>query len=269
MAGPFDTTHGFVVPVYGAAPWLGRCLDSIQGQSVESRAVVTTSTPSAELASLCASRRLPLFVNPVARGIAADWNFSLSHGTGEWVTIAHQDDWYEREYVDACLGAVSSVPQATMIFTAATEILVESGRTAFNTVVKRAMCAAAFLGQRSIHSTARKRLLLSFGNPIPCASVMINRRLRPAFEFPEGWRSNLDWRAWLALADAPGSFVYVPRPLVHRSLHTNAATTRDLDARAREDALMFRELWPRPIASALNGVYAASRLPYGRLRPNE
>ena len=54
------------------------------------------------------------------------------------------------------------------------------------------------------------------------------------FSFPEGWRSNLDWIAWLQLAGEPGAFAYVPRALVHRTLHADAATTRELGiARAK------------------------------------
>ena len=268
MTGADREAHMFVVPVFGQAEWLDRCLDSLQGQTVRSHLVVTTSTPNTRISTACEQRQIPLVVNPVSRGIAADWNFALTHGAAEWVTLAHQDDWYAERYVESCLEAARQTPDATLVFTDATERFAETGRTIANTRFKRILCALGFLTRRSIASRTRKRLLLSFGNPIPCSSVMINRRLLPTFGFPDGWRSNLDWSAWLALADQPGAFVYVPHPLVHRTLHANAATTRDLDDRAREDARMFDALWPWPIAGALKRIYSASRAPYLRLRSN-
>jgi hypothetical protein len=135
-----------------------------------------------------------------------------------------------------------------------------------NTRIKRVLCATAFMGSRSIESRWRRRLLLAFGNPIPCPSVMFNRRTIGSFQFDEGWKSNLDWHAWLTLADCPGAFAYVPRPLVHRAVHADATTTRDLSDRAIEDDRMLRAIWPVPIAAALSRVYARSRRQYEPLR---
>jgi hypothetical protein len=95
---------------------------------------------------------------------------------------------------------------------------------------------------------------------------MINRDEAGDFRFPEGWRSNLDWRAWCDLAERRGSFVYLASRLVHRTMHRDAETTRALADRAIEDARMFRELWPAPVAAALNVLYAPSRHLYAALR---
>jgi glycosyltransferase involved in cell wall biosynthesis len=263
------------VPAFGEPQWFDRCLESLQAQTSASDILVTTSTPNAYLASIAERRRIPIVVNPVSAGIASDWNFALEQIDSEWVSLAHQDDWYAADYVASCVSALDGVPDAILAFTDATEVLAGPAGAAglaemtselTNTRVKRAICALAFLTSRSIHSTLRRRLLLSFGNPIPCPSVMINRRRLPRFRFPDGWRSNLDWRAWCTLAEEPGAFVYVSRRLVHRTLHADAATTRALADRAREDALMFRVLWPAPVAAVLNRLYAPSRSPYRVLR---
>jgi hypothetical protein len=153
-----------------------------------------------------------------------------------------------------------------LVFTDAVETLEGEPALVVNARVKRALRAAAFLTSDSIESRFRRKLLLAFGNPIPCPAVMLNRRLLGSFSFEAGWRSNLDWRAWITLAKRPGAFVYVARPLVHRTLHRHAATTRELEARAREDDRMFREIWPAPIAAALSRIYSVSRRPYSALR---
>jgi hypothetical protein len=166
-----------------------------------------------------------LIVNQDSRGIAADWNFALTQGDTEWVSLAHQDDWYEPDYVELCLRTASQSAHPILIFTDAVETVEGDSR-----------------------------------------GVLINRRALPQFRFPAGWRSNLDWSAWLVLADARGAFVRVARPLVHRTLHATAETTQSLSDRAAEDDQMFYRLWPSPIALALSRMYAASRRPYIRLR---
>jgi glycosyltransferase involved in cell wall biosynthesis len=255
--------HMFVVPAFGEPRWIERCLQSIEAQTLTSRTLITTSTPSAHLSRAAARFGVPPVVNPVSAGIAADWNFALTQADTEWITIAHQDDWYEPDYLAACMATAKQRSDTVLAFTASRETLEGSDVPVANTYVKRLICTLAFLMTPAIASPVRKRLLLSFGNPVPCASVMLNRRALPAFRFPAGWTSNLDWRAWLDLAGQPGAFVYVRRPLVQRTLHAGAATSRGLDDRAREDRLMFTELWPGPIARALNRIYAASRNPYG------
>ena len=259
-------SHIFAVPAFGEPRWLERCVLSLQRQTVLSAIVITTSTPNSHIASVAQQCGVPLVVNPRAAGIASDWNFALDQAETGWVTLAHQDDWYEPGYVEACLAAAATITRPSLVFTSATETVDGDTRTLLNTRVKRMISGSVFLGGRSIDAAWRKRLLLSFGNPIPCPSVMINRDEAPDFRFPEGWKSNLDWRAWCELAGKPGPFVYIAKPLVHRTMHRDAETTRALADRAIEDARMFRELWPAPIAAALNFLYAPSRHLYATLR---
>lgn len=258
----------FVLPAFGEPAWIERCLDSIEQQTRKSRVVITTSTPNRYLHAIAERRGLPLVANPESGGIAADWNFALLHGDARWVTVAHQDDWYDPAYVDLCLAAAATAADAVLVFTHSIERIEGERAEAVNARVKRTLSRLAFGTESSIQSTFRKKMLLAFGNPIPCPSVMLNREALGDFRFPDGWKSNLDWSAWVALARAPGAFVCVPRPLVHRTLHRGAATTQALSDRAVEDDRMFRELWPAPMAFVLRHVYAASRRPYARLGGN-
>jgi len=272
MLGPMtspdvQSSHTFVVPAFGEPPWLERCVASIQRQTVRSSMLITTSTPNSHVQSVAERLRVPLVVNPRAQGIASDWNFALAQARTQWVTLAHQDDWYEQDYTEACLDAVTpNAGGAILVFTGATETLDGRGGTLLNTRVKRAISGSVFGPTESITSSWRKRLLLSFGNPIPCPSAMINLSAAADFRFPDGWKSNLDWSAWYELAQRPGAFVYVARRLVHRTMHAGAETTNALADRAREDARMFRMLWPAPIAVALNLLYSPSRHLYSALR---
>jgi glycosyltransferase involved in cell wall biosynthesis len=254
-----------VVPAFGKGKWLARCLDSLQRQSYRSQILITTSTPNDDLEHVSGNRGIPLVVNPVSRGIASDWNFALEQTRSDWVTLAHQDDWYSPQYAESILAIASEAPDSTLIFSGAVEALEGSSRTVLNPLVKRAICDAVFLGATSIRSRVRKRLLLSFGNPVPCPAVSLNRRLLPMFRFEEGWKSNLDWVAWLELATQPGAFGYVRRPLVNRTLHADAATSLGLTDRAKEDDLMLARLWPWPVSTIFGVAYAVGRWPYKKL----
>ena len=90
--------------------------------------------------------------------------------------------------------------------------------------------------------------------------MALNRRLLP-IPIREGWRSNLDWIAWLELSSQAGMFGYVRKPLVHRTLHSDGATRLGLAHRTREDGLVLDMLWPRPISTLIGAMYAAGRSP--------
>ena len=149
------------------------------------------------------------------------------------------------------------------------ETMADTGAQVRNSRVKRIICDGVFLGAASICSPMRKRLLLSFGNPIPCPSVMVNRSAAPDFTFSEQMKSNLDWVAWLDLARRQGSFAYVREPLVHRTIHSDAATVTWLEQRAAEDERVLRELWPRPVATVIARLYARGLRQYDRLGARE
>ena len=266
-----DPAHAFVVPAFGQPPWLTQCLESLQQQTVRSRIVIATSTPNDHIASIARQFDVPVRVNPVAAGIGPDWNFALAAADTRWVTLAHQDDWYAPTYTERCLTAAGQSSAPLLVFSSALE-RDSDGAAARHPRIKRLLCEMAFVGRTVIASPRRKTLLLSFGDPIPCPTVMLHRSSLPDFAFPSGFDAALDWAAWLELARRPGEFVYVREPLVHRRVHRLSATHIHLDARAREDDRILRRLWPRPIAAAIGALYAAGRRRYGgseRTRPTE
>jgi len=256
-----DAAHAFVVPAFGRPPWLAQCLESLQQQTVRSRIVIATSTPNDHIAGIARRFDVEVRSNPVAAGIGADWNFALAAAEARWVTLAHQDDWYAPTYTERCLMAAGEAVAPLLVFTSALEQ--SSDRAdARHPRVKRLLCAMAFLGQTAIASPRRKLRLLSFGDPIPCPTVMLHRSALPDFVFPSGFDAALDWAAWLELARRPGEFVYVREPLVHRRVHRASATHVHLQSRAEEDDRILRSLWPRPIAAAIGALYAAGRRRY-------
>lgn len=252
--------HAFVVPCYGAVPYLDACLDSLRGQvGARSEILLATSTPSAEIAAVAQRHGVAVITNPERTGIAGDWNFALRATTADLVTLAHQDDVYDPHYAQAVRDRFACRPHAVMAFAA------PAGEDR-NALVKRLLCRLALFGsgQDELVSLARKRALLRFGNPVCCPSVTVNRSAVPGFAFPVGMASNLDWAAWTDLATAQGSFLYLSSPLVAQRIHGGTTTNATLvsGARQREDRLMFERLWGPRVGRCLAWLYQLSYSPH-------
>jgi hypothetical protein len=251
--------HTFVIPVYLAAPSLGILIESLRAQiGTPSEILLTTSTPSEDLKAFAKSHALPLHVNLQRQDIASDWNFALAAATTKLVTLAHQDDFFGRFYVSRLSDALRGNAAAVLAFCDYSEHTSRGARaTNINLRIKRALCQRAFGARECVTSTHDKVRLLSLGNPICCPSVMFDRSALPDFRFPSGFRTNLDWMAWLELARRPGGFVYVRDRLVSKGVHEESATTATIAnrERQREDRALFDILWPRPVAATLAAVY--------------
>jgi glycosyltransferase involved in cell wall biosynthesis len=253
--------HAFVIPAYGDSPFLAACLESLLDQTRSgSRVVVTTSSPSPHVAEIAQHYGVALLVNSRRVSIGCDWNFALVATTAKFVTLAHQDDTYRPDYAAVMLEATQRHPDVLVAFSDYTEVTVDGPRARnLNLRLKTFLCRRAFGRHEAIRTPEEKRRLLAFGNPICCPSVIVNRARLPHFRFDESMRSNLDWDAWLTLAEQPGAFVYAREPLVTRRIHRASETSLVIadERRFAEDRSMFHRLWPSPIATLISAAYRA------------
>jgi hypothetical protein len=251
--------HTFAIPVFRPPPNLATLIESLRAQAKDrSEILLATSTPSAELDALANSLALPLHINPQRVDIATDWNFALAAAQTQWVTLAHQDDYFAPTYVDRLRGALRRHSGALIGFCDYSEHTPSGARpTNINLRIKRALRHRVFGRRECITDSSDKLRLLSLGNPICCPSVMFDRSALADFHFPGGFQTNLDWMAWLTLARRPGGFVYVRERLVSKGVHPWSETTATIAnrAREREDRAVFNTLWPRPVAAMLATVY--------------
>lgn len=254
--------HAFVVPAYGVSPYLAACLASIAAQTRSgSEVLVTTSTPAPEVFEIARQHRAAVRVNPHRGGIGSDWNFALQASGARFVTLAHQDDRYEPAYLERMSAALEAVDDALIGFCDYTEATAAGPRPLnVNLRVKRFLCDRAFRGRPAIRSPRDKRRLLAWGNPVCCPSVVIDRGRLGDFRFAENLASNLDWDAWLRMADLPGAFVRAPAALVVRTIHLQSETSALIADRRRlaEDRALFERVWPRPVATLVCTLYRAS-----------
>lgn len=254
--------HVFVVPAYGQSPHLRSCLQSLREQTRPSPIMISTSTPYPALDRLAQEFGAQLLTHSPNIGIGHDWNQALSQvqARTEWATIAHQDDIYLPGFAEETLAAASRHPEALMVMTGYGELVGEQVRSLTPMLgIKRLLLELGFLGREQVAARSGKRRLLRFGCAIPCPAVSL--RLTAAVpRFREDMKVNLDWDAWLRLADTAGSFAYVRRKLMLHRIHSGSETSDGIrmGVRAQEDLMMFRSLWPEPIARLLARAYAMS-----------
>jgi len=258
MAGRGDD-HAAVVLAYGDSPFLEGCLASWAAQTRPAQVLVATSTPSAFIEAMAARFGVPVRVNPAGGGIAQDWNFGLGASAARYVTLAHQDDVYDPRFAEQTLAAFAAEPDAALCFTRYQEID-DAGAPKTSKISRiKGLIETAILGNRRSVRGARLRAYLSFGNPLPCSSVTFDRAKLPGFAFSPELKSNLDWDAWLSLCQEGAVFARAPARLVGRRHNELTETSRLIRSgrRAEEDRMLFRRLWPRPLADLIAWLYRA------------
>jgi len=260
--GEGETPLVFVVPAFRDSPHLDACLWSLRQQTLPCHVVIVTSTPSAHIEATAAKHGVPVLVNPQGGSIAADWNFALKQGGGGLVTLAHQDDLYTEKYAESCVRIWESHPDVLAVFTDYAEILGEGGIIRGNTTmlkIKRLLLLPYML-KTTIASRFVKKAVLRLGSPICCPSVCLNMDALKGFQFDEAFSVNMDWDAWLRLAERPGPMAYVRERYCFHRIHADSETSSSLhdNRRADEDLRIFQRLWPKPVAGLIAKAYSLS-----------
>ena len=258
LAGALAGGHTFVVPAYKESPFLGACLASLKAQTLPSRILITTSTPCAYITRTASALDIPVVVNPERHSIGADWNFAIHHAPTRRLTLAHQDDMYAPQFLAESLDLLNRFPDVTLTFSNFRQITDNGAPTTSKISLVKDLLLAAFVGRRQTIQGLRGRLLLSFGNPLTCSSVTLDRDKLGAFRFSQSLASNLDWDAWLTLIERGDRFAFSPKRLVDRRYNDLTETSQALrDGRRRtEDAALFERLWPRPVSRLILRAYA-------------
>lgn len=254
-------SHSFVVCAYGESPYLKECIESILNQTRLSRIIISTSTDNAYIMGLAKDYSLPVFVNKESRGIAADWNYALAHANTRYVTIAHQDDVYEKNYVEELQYSLSQSKDTLIYFTNYGEIrkgLAQDSNILLN--VKRVMLAPIRFGRFGKVKWIRRRIL-SVGSPICCPSVTYNLDLIKQPIFEQDMKCDLDWQAWEKLSKEEGCFFYNPKILMRHRIHEESETSHLIknNIRGSEDLEMLKKFWPGCLAESIYKLYALSQ----------
>ena len=253
--------HTFAICAYGESPYLEACILSLKAQTVPTRLLIATSTPSGFIRGLAGRYGIPVFENPERRGIGADWNFAYNCAGTPLITVAHQDDLYEPAYAERMLKDLSRARAPILWFCDYAEL--RNGEKVLdnrNLKIKHLMLRP-LKNERLQSSRFIRRRILSLGCPIACPSVTyVTERAGKQDIFSTEMKVSLDWDQWERQSGKRGAFVYCSSPLFCHRIHAESATTALIasNLRAEEDLTMFRRFWPPLIARFLARLYGAS-----------
>ena len=249
--------HTFVVCAYKESQYLEECIQSVLNQNIKSNVIISTGTPNSYIKEIAEKYKLQLFVNPKPSSLASDWNFAMSCAKTGLVTLAHQDDVYEKEYSENIWNAYNKSKNPIILFSDYAEL--RDGKTVLKNkllTIKRIMLSPLKIPVLWNSKFIRRRIL-SFGSAICCPAVTMVKSMVPSNLFEDNMKINIDWQAWELLSRKKGSFVYVSKPLMEHRIHEES-TTSDLlkdSARKAEDLLVFQKFWPKYIALLIEKVY--------------
>lgn len=252
--------HTFVVCAYKENPFLAGTLESLLAQSVRSKIIVSTSTPNAYITSLCAQYSIPLVVNPSPHYAGDDWNYGYDSANTSLVTVAHQDDVYDSNFLSETLAAYNMYGENEALITFSDYYEIRNGdicRESALLRIKRFM-NAPFKSSVLNGSGLAKRTVLRFGCPICCPAVTLNKRKLGASIFDTSLKDSCDYKTWVNLSFKRGRFIYIDKQLVGHRIYSESATSNNLreNIRTGETLAILEMLWPKSIARLINGLYS-------------
>ncbi len=251
--------HTYVVLAYKESEYLEECVKSVLNQNYKSNVVIATSTPNDYIQHVSKKYNLKLFINPnPGKGIGCDFDFAISCGTTDLVTVAHQDDIYEKNYSLDVVNSYISNKTSSILFSDYFEI--RAGKivdTNINLKIKRILL---FPLRFKLLSKTRfgKRLSLRFGNAICCPAVtFVKTNLESNDIFSCDFKCDVDWYAWEKLSNQSGKFTFINKKLMGHRVHESSTTTEIINdnIRTREDLVMLNKFWPSFMAKFINRYY--------------
>ncbi len=250
--------HTFVVLAYKESKDLERCIKSVLNQKYKSKVVVATSTPNKHISNLAKKYDLDVIVNENHIDIGGDFDFAISCGKTDLVTVAHQDDVYDYEYSYEIVEAYKKNKDAIILFPNYYEIK-RNNNIYNNTNLKiKRFLLRRLKNQKKSYKIGRKRSALKFGCAIGCPSVTFNtKKVKIPVFFGSGMKANIDWYGWEKLSKQDGKFVYINKFLMGHTISEETTTTEIINSgiRTKEDLYMFKKFWPTLIARVINKFY--------------
>ena len=257
MTNSYDN-HTFVICAYGESSYLEDCIQSLLNQSLRTKVILYTSTPNQTIQNLCQKYNLPYY-HKQGGSIGKDWNNALSFVDTKYATIAHQDDYYNPEYIKLVLEKALKKEDTLIIYS---DYFEEKDRqkvaTTTNLKIKTALLTTMNLFPKSVFW---RRRILSFGNAICCPAVTYNLDRLTDFRFDETLRGNLDWIAWYQIAQMKGHFTFVNEKLMCHRIHSESETSKTIadNTRTNEDLETLKLFWPNWIAKLIMRFYVKSQ----------
>ena len=247
--------HTFAICAYKESEYLEECIKSLKKQTVKSNIIMVTSTPNEHIESLAKKYDIELFINRGKKGIGPDWNFGVKNAKTDLVTIAHQDDIYNENYVEEIEKLYEKDNNFSLAFGDYREI--KNGEIidlTFNLKLKKFLLKKLL---KHPNKKSAKRRALKLGSAICCPCVTVNKKVLGDEPYIDTLKCDLDWNTWYEHSKKNNSFMYVNKEIMCHRIHEDSETTHLIknNVRLEEDYQMFCKFWPKPIAKVLMFFY--------------
>ena len=233
--------HTFVILAYGESDDLEECIKSVINQSVKSNIVVATSTPNDYIIELASNYSLGVMVNKATSNKGRDYNFAINTFDSELITIAHQDDLYDRNYTKEILDCYEKHLDATIIFTDNYEIdgdikIKKSKKLFWQRYFLFPLKFSVFNDKvfYKIRSLRRNKYICT-------SSITFVKKNIHEDIFPTNLQYNNDWQGLINLARKNTKFIYLPKKLVGYRL----SKKEDNKKKSKEDEEIRKSLYPK------------------------
>jgi len=248
--------HTFVILAYKESPFLEECIKSTINQSIKTNVTIATTTPNKYISELAKKYNIDIIVGKHT-SIGGDFDFARNCVKSDLVTIAHQDDIYDRTYAEEIIKEYTKYKDATIIFSDYYEI--RKGKkvtTNHNLRIKRILLTSLKIKKLS-GIKHLKRNALRYGNSISCPAVTYVQKNCPKKIFDLKMKCDVDWAAWEKLSKEKGKFIFIKKKLMGHRID-DTTTTSDIinkGIRTKEDLIILEYFWPKPIAKLINKFY--------------
>ena len=233
--------HTFVILAYNESDDLEECIKSVINQSVKSNVVIATSTPNDYIIDLASTYSLGVMVNKAKSNKGRDYNFSVNSFDTELITIAHQDDLYDRNYTKEILKCYKHYHDATIIFTDNYEInnnikIKKSKKLFWKRYFLFPLKYKFFQNKKTFKIRALRRDKYICTSSITFVKKNIHKDV-----FPTNLKYDNDWQGLISLASENTKFVYLPKKLVgYRVIPKEYNKTKE-----KEDENIRLSLYPK------------------------
>lgn len=248
--------HTFVICAYKESEYLEDCIKSVLNQNIKSNVIISSSTPNTHIENLSKKYNLQMYINTGKSGIGQDWNFGISNIKTDYVTIAHQDDIYNPDYLEEIIKYLEKGKDFVIAFTDYREI--KNGNKidlTSNLKIKKILLVPLKIFNKSKFI---KRRALSMGCSICCPSVTINTKITGKSPYKTKLKCDLDWDTWYEMTKYKGRFLYINKELMLHRIHEESETSNLIEnnTRLKEDLIMLNKFWPKPIAKFIMKFYS-------------
>jgi peptidoglycan/xylan/chitin deacetylase (PgdA/CDA1 family)/SAM-dependent methyltransferase len=205
-----------IIPAHNAAATLGKTLESLIVQRIDSWEAIIVDDGSTDATSEVIAlwrKRDPRIrqVTEAQSGTSSARNNGLLHARAERVLFLDADDWLAPDYFEQMLAAVAENPEADVIYCG--YIRVSDDGWEHPMAFSWNVASAPFE---------------TFGNHCAVAvhSVLLRREvIIRAGGFDPNLKTSEDWDLWLRIARTGASFVPVPLPLAYYRMRPGSATS--------------------------------------------